>query len=76
MFMGLPDPRPDPLVRGTDTRIRIRIRTQMSRIPTGLERNLKNTYVMSTVQLLLYRLEKFYLVITIPANTSHHHYWI
>jgi hypothetical protein len=31
MFLGLPDPHPDPLVRGTDPRIRIR--TKMSRIP-------------------------------------------
>jgi hypothetical protein len=27
------DPEPDPLVRGTDPGIRIRIRTKMSRIP-------------------------------------------
>ncbi len=27
------EPDPDPLVRGTDLGIRIRIRTQMSRIP-------------------------------------------
>jgi hypothetical protein len=27
-----PDPHPDPLVRGTDPRIRIRIRAKMSRI--------------------------------------------
>jgi hypothetical protein len=35
MFLGLPDPHPDPLVRGTDSRIRIRIqiRTKMSRTP-------------------------------------------
>ncbi len=34
MFLGLPDPHPDPLVRGMDQRIwvRIRIRTKMSRI--------------------------------------------
>jgi hypothetical protein len=32
MFLGLPGPHPDPLVRGTDPRIRIRIRTKMSRI--------------------------------------------
>jgi hypothetical protein len=31
MFLGLSDPYPDPLVRGTDPRIRIR--TKMSRIP-------------------------------------------
>ncbi len=31
MFLGLPDPHPDPLVRGTDPRIRIH--TKMSRIP-------------------------------------------
>jgi hypothetical protein len=32
--LGLPNPHPDPLVRGTDPRIRIhiRIRTQVSRI--------------------------------------------
>jgi hypothetical protein len=43
IFLGLPDPHPDPLVRGTDPRIRIRIhiRTQMSRIPnTGISFNL------------------------------------
>jgi hypothetical protein len=34
MFLGLPDPHPDPFVRGTDPRIRIRIRTKMSRIPS------------------------------------------
>ncbi len=34
MCLGLPDPHPDPLVRGKDPRIRIRIwiRTKMSRI--------------------------------------------
>jgi hypothetical protein len=33
-FLGLPDPHPDPLDKGTDPgiRIRIRIRTKMSRI--------------------------------------------
>ncbi len=31
MFLGIPDPHPDLLVRGTDSRIRIR--TKMSRIP-------------------------------------------
>ncbi len=30
MFLGLPDPHPDSLVRGTDHRIRIRNRTKMS----------------------------------------------
>jgi hypothetical protein len=36
MFLGLPEPHPDPLVRGTDPRIRIyiRISTKMSRIRT------------------------------------------
>jgi hypothetical protein len=33
MFLGLSDPHLDLLVRGTDPRIRIRIRTNMSRIP-------------------------------------------
>jgi hypothetical protein len=35
MILGLPDPHSDPLVRGTDPRIRIRIRirTKISRIP-------------------------------------------
>ncbi len=33
MFLGIPDPHPDPLVNGTAPRIRIRIRTKMSRIP-------------------------------------------
>jgi hypothetical protein len=40
MILGLPDPHPYPLVRGTDPRIRIRIqiRTKMSRIPnTGFQ---------------------------------------
>ncbi len=34
MFLGLPGPHPNPLERGTDPRIRIRIwlRTKMSRI--------------------------------------------
>ncbi len=34
MFLGLPDPQPDTLVRGMDPmiQIRIRIRTKMSRI--------------------------------------------
>ncbi len=32
MFLSLPDLNPDPLDRGTDPRIRIRIRTKMSRI--------------------------------------------
>jgi hypothetical protein len=32
MFSGFPDPHQDPLVRGTDQRIRIQIRTNMSRI--------------------------------------------
>ncbi len=40
MFLGLPDPHPDQLVRGTDPRIRIR--TKMSRIPnTGTVRGIK-----------------------------------
>ncbi len=30
MFLGLRDPHSDPLVRGTDPKIRIRIRTQMT----------------------------------------------
>jgi hypothetical protein len=35
MFLGLPDQYPNPLVRGMDPRIRIRIRirTKISRIP-------------------------------------------
>jgi hypothetical protein len=33
MFLGLSDPYADPFVRGTDPRIRIRIRTKMSPIP-------------------------------------------
>ncbi len=38
MFLGLPDPHPDPLARGTDPRIRIRIRTKILLIPnTGLK---------------------------------------
>jgi hypothetical protein len=32
MFLGLPDQHPDPLVRGTDPRIRIQILTKMSHI--------------------------------------------
>ncbi len=32
MFLGLPDPHPDPLVRATDPRIQIRNYTKMSRI--------------------------------------------
>jgi hypothetical protein len=32
MFLDLPDPHPDPLDIGTDPRIRIQIRTKMSRI--------------------------------------------
>ncbi len=36
MFLGIPDPHPDPFVRGTDPRIRIR--TNMSRIPTNMSR--------------------------------------
>jgi hypothetical protein len=32
MFLGIPDPHPDPLVRGTDPRIRIWIHIEMSRI--------------------------------------------
>jgi hypothetical protein len=32
MFLGLPEPHPDPLVRGTDPRICIWIRTKMSQI--------------------------------------------
>jgi hypothetical protein len=32
MFLGLPDPHPDPLVRGMDPKIRIRIRKKMSQI--------------------------------------------
>jgi hypothetical protein len=39
MFLDIPDPHSEPLVRGTDLRIwiRIRIRTKMSRIPnTGV----------------------------------------
>ncbi len=35
MFLGLPDPHPDPLVKGTDPRIRIR--TKMWRIPNKRE---------------------------------------
>jgi hypothetical protein len=39
MFLGLPDPHPDPLVRGTDPKIRIR--TKMSQIST-LEKGVKD----------------------------------
>jgi hypothetical protein len=36
MFLGLPEPHPDPLVRGTDPRIRIGIRwTRNSAIYSG-----------------------------------------
>jgi hypothetical protein len=34
MFLGIPDPHPDPSVGGTDLRIRIRIRSKMSLIPS------------------------------------------
>jgi hypothetical protein len=37
MSLGLPDPHPDPLVRGSDPRIRIQIRTKMSRIRNTVE---------------------------------------
>ncbi len=41
MFLGLLDPNRDPLVRGTDPGIRIRIHTKMSRIPnTGFQLSL------------------------------------
>jgi hypothetical protein len=33
MFLGLSDPHPDPLDRGTDAGIQIRIRSKISRIP-------------------------------------------
>jgi hypothetical protein len=49
MFLGLPDPHPDPLDRGTDPRIRIciRIHTKMSRIHNTLPRlNIKNTITL------------------------------
>ncbi len=38
MFLGIPDPHPDPSVRGTDPRICIRIRTNMSRIPNTVKK--------------------------------------
>jgi hypothetical protein len=56
-FPGFPDPRPDPLVRGTDPRIRIhiRIRTKMSWIPNTARR-----YVNA---FNLYRLFKYIFLI-------------
>jgi hypothetical protein len=42
MSLGLPDP--DPLVRGADPRIRIRISTKMSRIPNTVSEYTLNTY--------------------------------
>jgi hypothetical protein len=33
MFLGPPDPRPDPLVRGTDPRIRIRTKMSLDALP-------------------------------------------
>jgi hypothetical protein len=42
MFLGLPDLHPDPLVRGTDPRILIRIRTKMSRIRNTAENTVIN----------------------------------
>ncbi len=46
------DPDPDPLVRGTDPGIRIRIRTKMSRIPkTALQLRPNNPgYVLGLKQ--------------------------
>jgi hypothetical protein len=44
MFLGLPDPHPDPLVRGTDPKIRVH--TKMSRIPnTGQQRELYQKFL-------------------------------
>ncbi len=43
------DPDPDPLVRGTDPGIQIRIRTEMSRIPnTVLKEHRVITYLNQT----------------------------
>jgi hypothetical protein len=51
MFLGLPDPHPDPLVRDTDPRIRIRIRIRikMSRIPNTDFMVKKNFYFYFSV---------------------------
>ncbi len=44
-----PDPESDPLVRGTDPEIRIRIRTKMSRIPnTGGDNGSALQYAVQT----------------------------
>jgi hypothetical protein len=43
MFLGLPDPHPDPLDRVTDPRIRIQIRTKMSQIH-NTDRNHKDLF--------------------------------
>jgi hypothetical protein len=50
--LGPPDPHPDPLIRGTDPRIRIRIRirTIMSRIPNTVSEYTLNTYCTGTLK--------------------------
>ncbi len=55
MFLGFPDPRPHPLVRGTDPRIRIRIRIKKSRIRyAGLTSTPTNVVIRTSVRLNLW----------------------
>jgi hypothetical protein len=51
MFLGLPDPHPDPLVRGTDPRIQIR--TKMSRISNTGYQKCKCYFFMSFFKFLV-----------------------
>jgi hypothetical protein len=55
MRLGIPDLHPDPLVKGTDPRIRnsIRIRTKMSRI-NNAPQNLTKTKDNSVIQAWLH----------------------
>ncbi len=62
MFLGLPDPNMDPLFRGTDPRIRIRIRTKMSRI-----RNTVNNFIHSLFN-LIYLLSNINLIYELPTK--------
>ncbi len=47
MFLGLPDPHPDPLARSKDPRVRIRVHTKISRIPnTGWRLRISEDYAL------------------------------
>jgi hypothetical protein len=73
MFHGLPEPDPDPLVRGMDPgiRIRIRISTKMSQIPTKQRSYYLRETTSKITKILQYADYTVHLYIAIPHPKYH-----